>query len=190
MLYLASKSPRRRELLEQLGPPFRALDVDVPEWRAAGESPQAYVHRVSLDKARAGLAAVAGEPDAAVLAGDTEVVLDGEVFGKPQDAASAVTMLGKLSGRVHEVVSSLWLATQDREESAQCVSRVTFETLDAATMDSYIGTGEFHGKAGGYAIQGRAAAFITHLDGSYSAVMGLPLHETAVLLRRFGMWPT
>lgn len=189
MLYLASKSPRRRELLTQLGVPFHPLDVDVPECRGGEESPREYVHRVSLDKARAGLAAVASDSEAFVLAGDTEVVLDGEVFGKPADAAAARVMLEKLSGRVHEVVSSLWLVSSDHEESARCVSRVSFEKLDAASMDAYIATGEFHGKAGGYAIQGRAAAFITHLDGSHSAVMGLPVHEAAVMLRRCGLWP-
>ena len=189
MLYLASKSPRRRELLGQLGVAFAPLDVDVPEQRAVHETPCEYVHRVALDKARAGLAHVAAEADALVLAGDTEVVLDGEVFGKPADTEVARDMLQKLSGREHEVISSLWLVGAGREEDACCISRVRFDTLDATVMDRYLATGEFRGKAGGYAIQGRAAGFIAHLDGSHSAVMGLPLHATATLLRRFGLWP-
>lgn len=189
MLYLASKSPRRRELLGLLGVSFQPLDVDVPEQRAAHESPREYVHRVSLDKARAGLAMVADDVDARVLAGDTEVVLDDEVFGKPADRDGARVMLRKLSGREHEVVSSLWLVSRQREEGTRCVSRVRFDTLDDTVLEAYLDTGEFHGKAGGYAIQGAAAAFIAHLAGSHTAVMGLPMHEAAMLLRRFQAWP-
>ena len=188
MLYLASKSPRRHELLTQLGATFSALDVDVPEQREGTEAPQTYVERVARDKARAGLAMLAaGDRDAAVVLGsDTEVVLDGEVFGKPRDADDAAQMLGRLAGRSHEVISAVWLVAGDCELGDVCVSRVRFVALDAATIAAYVATGEPFGKAGGYAIQGRGAALIKHLQGSYSGVMGLPLFETARLLREFG----
>lgn len=188
MLYLASRSPRRRQLLEQIGVPFRPLDVDVPEQPAPGESPEAYVARVACDKAHAGHARVDASTDA-VLGSDTEVVLDGEVFGKPDDAAGAVTMLRRLSGRTHRVVSCVCLVDARGEHRATCVSEVRFAPLDAATIEAYVATGESFGKAGGYAIQGRAAAFVAHLSGSYSGVMGLPLHETAGLLGAAGLWP-
>ena len=189
MLYLASQSPRRRELLVQLIATFSVLDVDVPEQRRNAETPHAYVERVARDKARAGLAMLAaGDRDAAVVLGsDTEVVLDGEVFGKPRDADNSVQMLRRLSGRTHEVISAVWLVSRDRELGNVCVSQVRFTTLDAATIAAYVATGEPFGKAGGYAIQGRGAALIEHLQGSYSGVMGLPLFETARLLREFGV---
>lgn len=188
MLYLASQSPRRRDLLAQLGATFSVLNVDVPEQRAATETPRAYVERVARDKARAGLASLAagGRDDVVVLGADTEVVLDGEVFGKPHDADDAAQMLGRLSGRSHEVISAVWLVAGDRELGDVCVSQVRFTALDAATIAAYVATGEPFGKAGGYAIQGRGAALIEHLQGSYSGVMGLPLFETARLLREFG----
>ena len=188
MLCLASQSPRRRALLEQLGATFSVLDVEVPEQRAAGELPRDYVHRVARDKARAGLVLLdAGDrDDAVVLGADTEVVLDGDVFGKPRDADDAAAMLRRLSGRTHAVVSAVWLVGSGREQGDVCVSQVRFATLDEATIAAYVATGEPFGKAGAYAIQGRGAALIEHLQGSYSGVMGLPLFETARLLRRFG----
>ncbi|HWU75727.1 MAG TPA: Maf family protein [Rhodanobacter sp.] len=187
MLYLASQSPRRRELLEQLGAVFSVLDVEVPEVRAESESPRLYVSRVARDKARAGLATLAaGErDDAMVLGSDTEVVLDGEVFGKPRDGDDAAAMLGRLAGRTHEVISAVWLVSDGRALSDVCVSQVRFNALDEATIAAYVATGEPFGKAGGYAIQGRGAALIEHLQGSYSGVMGLPLFETSRLLREF-----
>ncbi|KGI77786.1 Maf family protein [Oleiagrimonas soli] len=188
MLYLASKSPRRRQLLEQIGAAFRVVDVDVPERRAASESPEAYVRRVARDKARAGLQTVDAE-DAWVLGSDTEVVLGDEVFGKPQDAAQACAMLRKLAGATHRVISSVWLlGAAAFEREATCVSEVRLARMSEDDIAAYVGTGESFGKAGGYAIQGRAAAFVEHLSGSYSAVMGLPLHETAMLLREAGLW--
>ena len=181
MLYLASKSPRRRQLLEQIGVTFQPLDVDVPEHPAPGEKPEDYVLRVACDKARAGFARVMAQADA-VLGADTEVVLDDEVFGKPVDAAGATAMLERLSGRTHRVVSCVCLVDARGEHARTCVSEVRFAPLDADTIATYVATGESFGKAGGYAIQGRAAAFVEHLSGSYSAVMGLPLFETAALL--------
>jgi septum formation protein len=186
MLYLASKSPRRRQLLEQIGVPFRPLDVDVPEHPAPGEKPEDYVLRVACDKARAGFARLSSDADA-VLGADTEVVLEDEVFGKPADADGAIAMLERLSGRSHRVVSCVCLVDGGGEHARTCVSEVRFAPLDAATIAAYVATGESFGKAGGYAIQGRAAAFVEHLSGSYSAVMGLPLFETATLLAQEGL---
>jgi septum formation protein len=187
MLHLASQSPRRRQLLQQLGVVFDVLDVDVPEQRATGETPLAYVSRVARDKAAAG-ASSAG-PDDVVLGADTEVVLADEVFGKPRDAADAAAMLRRLSGHTHAVISAVWALGSGREESAVCVSQVRFATLDENEIAVYVATGEPFGKAGAYAIQGRGAALIEHLEGSYSGVMGLPLFETARLLRGFGINP-
>lgn len=185
MLHLASQSPRRRQLLQQLGADFSLLDVEVAEQRAAGELPQDYVSRVARDKARAGLASLGRAADAVVLGADTEVVLDDEVFGKPQDSTDAAAMLRRLSGRTHAVISVVWLVGALREASVACVSRVRFAPLDESTIADYVATGEPFGKAGAYAIQGRGATLIEHLDGSYSGVMGLPLFETARLLQRF-----
>jgi len=187
MLYLASQSPRRRHLLEQLGVAFTTLDIEVPEVRGADELPLDYVSRVARDKALAGLDRLAGIPSATVLAADTEVVLDDEVFGKPADEKDAAAMLRRLSGYTHEVISVVWLVDALREERAISVSTVRFAELDAATIARYVATGEPMGKAGAYAIQGAAATFIEHLAGSYSGVMGLPLFETSALLRDFGM---
>jgi septum formation protein len=183
VLYLASQSPRRRELLAQIGEAPRVLDVDVEEIRAPAEAPDAYVIRVALDKARAGYAMVASEQGARVIGADTEVVLGDEVFGKPRDAADARAMLVRLSGREHRVVSAVWLIDENGEREALSESIVRFASLDATQIDDYVASGECFGKAGAYAIQGRAAAFIEHLSGSYSGVMGLPLHETSRLLR-------
>jgi len=185
MLYLASRSPRRTELLTRLDRPFRALDLDVPEVRAAGEPPLDYVQRVAADKARAGLAQVAGEPDAVVLGSDTEVLLDGEVFGKPVDAADARAMLRRLSGRTHQVATAVALVAAGRSEGVLVVSEVSFIELDEAAIAAYVATGEPMGKAGAYAIQGGAERYIRHLAGSYSGVMGLPLQQTEQLLLTF-----
>ncbi len=186
MIYLASRSPRRRQLLEQIGVVFRTIELDVPEVRAADESPADYVSRVAREKARAGLATLVVVDDAIVLGADTEVILDDDVFGKPTDAAEAAAMLRRLSGRSHRVLSAVWCVSATREESALSVSDVTFDTLSDATIATYVATGEPMGRAGAYAVQGRAATFISRLSGSYSGVMGLPLFETAQLLRRFG----
>jgi len=187
MLYLASQSPRRRELLDQLGIDYGLLEVDVPERREPGEPPADYVSRVAREKAGAGLLKVMAAPRAVVLGADTEVVLGDVVYGKPADAGDAARMLRELSGRTHEVVSAVWLVSAGREEHAISVSQVTFAALDAADIDAYLASGEWQGKAGAYAIQGRAGAFVAHLSGSYTGVMGLPVHETWNLLGRLGM---
>ena len=188
MLHLASRSPRRRELLAQLGIPFGILDVDVPEERAPGEPPEAYVSRVAREKAGAGLLAVVGSPGAVVLGADTEVVLGDRVYGKPVDADDAARMLASLAGRTHRVVSTVWVVSAGREQHATSVSDVEFAPMDALQIADYLATGEWRGKAGGYAIQGRAAAYVSRLAGSHSGVMGLPMHETACLLRAFGLF--
>ncbi|KIQ96900.1 Maf family protein [Lysobacter sp. A03] len=189
MLYLASRSPRRRELLARLGIGFSVLELDVPEQRQEGENAQAYVSRVARDKALAGLARVAGVPDALVLGCDTEVVLDEDVFGKPRDNVDAVAMLRRLSGAKHTVISSVSLVSASRQEAALSVSSVRFGRLPDAVIHAYVASGEPFGKAGGYAIQGLAEAFVERLDGSYSGVMGLPLHQSAQLLAKFGLGP-
>ena len=188
MLYLASQSPRRRELLAQIGVAFEIVDAEVPEARAPDESPRMYVERVARAKAQAGLQAVrARDPGAVVLGADTEVVLDGRVFGKPRDADDAAAMLRALSGRTHGVVSVVCCTTAFAADTAVCESSVTFAELDESAIARYVATGEPFGKAGGYAIQGRAAGFIARLSGSHSGVMGLPLFETTRLLRAAGI---
>lgn len=187
MLHLASKSPRRRELLARLDVPFTVLDVDIPEVRAPGEAPGDYVARVAAAKAAAGLAQLRGAPNAIVIGADTEVVLGDEVFGKPADAAAAAAMLARLSGRVHRVMSAVALCSAGRSLQAMSVSEVEFAPLSPAQIQAYVAGGEPMGKAGGYAIQGGAEAFVARLAGSFSGVMGLPLLETVQLLGEFGI---
>ncbi|HEY0332600.1 MAG TPA: Maf-like protein [Stenotrophomonas sp.] len=188
MLHLASRSPRRLELLQRIGIPFQVLDLEVPEVRGQGEAALDYVRRVATDKALAGLALARNtDPAARVLGADTEVVLDERVYGKPADAADAAAMLRSLAGRTHQVVTVVALAgTGGAPVVETVVSQVRFAPLDEATIAAYVATGEPMGKAGGYAIQGRAECFVEHLEGSYSGVMGLPLYQTSQLLTAFG----
>ena len=185
MLYLASRSPRRNELLARLDRPFQALDLHVPEVRAPDESAADYVQRVAADKARAGLALVAQDPDAVVLGSDTEVVLDGRVFGKPADAEDARAMLRTLAGRTHQVMTAVALVAAGLEQGVLVVSEVTFAAIDEDRIAAYVASGEPMDKAGAYAIQGGAERYIRHLAGSYSGVMGLPLQQTEQLLQTF-----
>jgi septum formation protein len=187
MLYLASRSPRRRELLGLLGITPGLLDVDVPEVRQTGEPPADYVNRVAREKAGAGLLEVLGAPDALVLGADTEVVLGDTVYGKPANADDAARMLRSLAGRTHEVITVVWLLSAGREAHAVSTTSLRFAALDDAEIAAYVAGGEWAGKAGAYAIQGAAAAFVERLDGSHSGVMGLPLRETYELLKSFGM---
>ena len=189
MLHLASRSPRRSELLARLGYAFGVLELDLPEHRQPGEPAEDYVRRVAREKAGAGLVQVMSTTDAVVLGADTEVILDDEVFGKPRDARDAAGMLRRLSGRTHQVISAVSVVSPAREAQAVSRSEVTFATLDEAAIDAYLSTGEWDGKAGAYAIQGRAQVFIGHLAGSYSGVMGLPVFETARLLQEFAIVP-
>ena len=180
MLYLASKSPRRVHLLELLGVSFEVIGISINEEWDGIENAPSYVQRLALEKARAAQKLLPdGHP---ILAADTEVVIDDEVLGKPADRAGAVAMLQKLSGRSHGVLSAIALV-QDSEYIILNSSKVSFKPLSLAECEAYCETGEPYDKAGGYAIQGRAAAFITGLEGSYSGVMGLPLAETRSLLK-------
>ena len=188
MIYLASASPRRRELLRQLGVEFEAMPSNILEVRQAGESPADYVLRVARDKARfvAKLLKERGLPVFPVLGADTEVVLDGEILGKPQDRVHGMALLRRLAGRTHEVLSAVCVVDSGSEHTALSASRVTFSRLTEAEIAQYWNTGEPADKAGAYAIQGKAAAFIERLEGSYSGVMGLPLHELAGILKKIG----
>lgn len=186
-LHLASASPRRAELLDQLGLAHEAIDAGVDETHRAGETPAAYVERVASAKAEAG-AAAAGLPaeGALALGADTTIELGGRLLGKPNDADEARSWLTALSGRSHDVLSAV--AGSDGSGSACRVSRtsVTMRVIPPEEIEAYIATGEPEGKAGGYAIQGRAAVFVERLEGSYSSVMGLPLFETDQILKAFG----
>lgn len=186
-IYLASSSPRRRELLAQIGVRYEVVEIEVDERWDSGEAPAAHVQRLALEKARAGWARVAAPHAPPVLGADTVVVLDGRVLGKPMDRAHGLDMLAQLSGRTHEVLTAVALVRDERRALRLSRSRVTFAALTPVQRAAYWDSGEPQDKAGAYAIQGRAAAFITRLEGSYSGVMGLPLFETAELLREFGM---
>ena len=182
-IYLASRSPRRRQLLEQVGIEFETVDVDIDERWDGRESPKNYVRRMALEKARAGKAMI--NHDACVLAADTAVVLDNEVLGKAVNQDDAMQMLTQLSGRTHEVMSAV-AVINNGEHCLLNISKVSFMPLTDDQIRKYCETGEPEDKAGGYAIQGRAAAFIAKLEGSYSGVMGLPLYETWKLLGNYG----
>ncbi|MDB6051373.1 MAG: septum formation protein Maf [Pseudomonas sp.] len=189
-LYLASGSPRRRELLTQIGVPFTAIGADIDETPLPDESPLAYVERLARHKAGAGMATLIANGNAlnaCVLGADTAVVLDGSILGKPIDQADAWAMLSALSGREHEVLTAVAIRDQHRCESRVVRSIVHFRSIQAAQAQTYWDSGEPQDKAGGYAIQGLAAIFVDGLQGSYSAVVGLPLCETAELLGRFGI---
>lgn len=188
-LLLASASPRRQELLRQIGLAFEVLRPEVPEQRMATESPRDYVLRVARDKAQAGkaLADSKGMGELPVLSADTEVVLDSEVLGKPADRAAGMAQLRRLAGRTHEVMTALCLWHGGGRHSAVSISRVTFGPLSDAQIQRYWDSGEPADKAGGYGIQGRAAGFIARLEGSYSGVMGLPLYELTQILEKIGI---
>ena len=186
---LASASPRRRELLRQLGVDHEVRPADLDESRLPGERPETYVCRLAAAKAEAVFGA---DPRRPVLAADTAVVLGAELFGKPVDPSDGVRMLEALSGRTHSVLTAVAVRHAGGLSAALSVTEVTFRTLGAHESRRYVATGEPLGKAGGYAVQGLAATFITRLAGSYSGVMGLPLAETATLLGEAGvrMWNT
>ncbi len=193
-IYLASQSPRRRQLLEQLGVRHELLlpeadeDAEGIEAVLPGEAPATYVQRVTQLKLDAALARLKrrGLPAAPVLCSDTTVALGRTIYGKPADAADARRMLGELAGRSHRVLTAVAVGTARRRAQALSTSRVTFAPMSRQQIAAYAASGEPMGKAGAYAVQGRAAAFISHISGSYSGIMGLPMHETAQLLQAFG----
>jgi septum formation protein len=189
-IYLASGSPRRRELLQQIGVPFRVVAAAVDEAVLPGEEPLAYVTRLAAAKADLGWGRNRDATDGAVLAADTAVVLDGKILGKPADGEDAEGMLRQLSGRTHEVLTAVALRTAKGLKSRISRSEVTFRSIAAAEARAYWESGEPADKAGAYAIQGRAAVFVAELRGSYSGVVGLPLFETAQLLCEAGVWPS
>lgn len=196
-IYLASRSARRRELLRQIGVGYELLMLredqkrggDVDESPHAGETPRVYAVRIAEMKAAAGLQAMARRlgPRKPVLAADTTIAFDEHIIGKPDDAEDAVRILSALSGRSHGVITAVSIAFADRLETRVSVSTVTMRGLDEARIRSYVASGEPMDKAGAYAVQGRAATFITRIEGSYSGIMGLPLAETAELLALFGI---
>lgn len=198
MIYLASRSPRRRELLTQIGVKFEALlfregtrqDADTDESALPGEQPEDYVRRVTRLKSDAAWQRVVmrrGLQRKPVLAADTTVVLGNEILGKPADRDDAARILRLLSGTQHRVLTAVALQLDGRFEIAVSESLVTFAVLDEARIDAYVQSGEPFDKAGAYGIQGRAGAFVERLEGSYTGVMGLPLYETVNLLRLFGV---
>ncbi|AGA71915.1 septum formation inhibitor Maf [Pseudomonas plecoglossicida] len=184
-LYLASGSPRRRELLAQIGVPFSVVSAPIDETPLPNESAPAYVERLARAKAAAGLACLEGP--AVVLGADTAVVLDGRILGKPENREDALAMLADLSGREHQVLTAVALSDGQRVHSLCVTSKVRFRAISAEEAQRYWASGEPADKAGGYAIQGLGAVFVTGLSGSYSAVVGLPLSETAELLGQFGI---
>jgi len=194
LVYLASQSPRRRQLLEQLGVRHELLLPDVQEDAESlevvltNEAPAAYVKRVTQLKLDAALIRLKrrGLPVAPVLCSDTTVAMGRTIFGKPLDNQDAVRMLTELSGKTHRVLTAVAIGSARNREIAMCESRVTFAEMSSRQIKAYVASGEPLGKAGSYAVQGRAAAFISHMSGSYSGIMGLPMFETAQLLRSFG----
>jgi septum formation protein len=191
-VYLASSSPRRKQLLEQIGVRYEVLlpdaheDVEALEAARPNEVPETYALRVTLAKLRAARERRRRRelPEAPILCADTTVALGARILGKPRDAQDAHAMLAALAGRTHRVISAVAVASGRRTLRAVNVSRVRFADIPAAQIERYIASGEPFGKAGGYAIQSQIAAFVRHIEGSYSGIMGLPLYETAQLLRR------
>jgi septum formation protein len=196
-IYLASRSPRRRELLKQIGVSFESLlvredprrGVDVDETPLPDESAGIYVLRIARAKAAIAVQQIAQRslPQKPVLAADTTIVFDDRIIGKPEDAADAVRLLRALSGREHQVLTAVVLALRDQMETQISVSSVLFRELADAEIRRYVASGEPLDKAGAYAIQGRGAVFVARIEGSYSGIMGLPLAETADLLQRFNI---
>jgi septum formation protein len=186
VIYLASRSPRRRALLDQIGIEHALLEIDIDERQRPDEDPIAYVLRLAAEKAQAGTALVTGDEGLPVLAADTSVVVENRVLGKPEDKDHGLWMLRQLSGRTHQVYTGVALGWQGIKTELSR-SEVSFRLLSEAEIAAYWATGEPADKAGGYAIQGVGARFISMLHGSYSGVMGLPLFETAELLSRSGI---
>ncbi len=187
-IYLASRSPRRQELLLQIGVLFQVVAQDVEEKVQLDESPAAFVQRLSREKAQDGLQKTGGS-NIPVLGSDTAVVVDNRILGKHRNRLHAIDMLMLLSGRTHQVMTAITLVNQQQILTAIAISEVTFAELDRELCDNYWRTGEPADKAGAYAVQGKGALFIKNINGSYSGVMGLPVFETAQLLKQFDINP-
>ncbi|MBE0438824.1 MAG: septum formation inhibitor Maf [Gammaproteobacteria bacterium] len=181
---VASASPRRHELLNQIGVSFSVVSVDVDESLIEGEAPNDYVQRLAVAKAQAGWHRLSSQQQCPVLGADTAVIIDDKILGKPRDADDARAMLQRLSGRCHQVMTAVALVDQQQVLSKLNISKVCFSELSCQQIDWYISTGEGTDKAGGYAVQGVAAMFIDHIEGSYSGIMGLPLRETCMMLQQ------
>jgi septum formation protein len=184
-IFLASTSPRRRELLAQLGVNFDVISIDIDEAVLANEKPVDYVSRVAKEKAQAGWAECR-DVKSIVIAADTSVIIDQQILGKPKNLPQAQAMLALLSGRTHQVISVVALMSEKGLAIKLNENTVRFSKLTEQKMAWYLATQEGMDKAGGYAVQGLAARFIEHIEGSYSGIMGLPLHETAILLEQAG----
>lgn len=184
-LILASASPRRRSLLDQIGVQYRVIPSSICEAVRSGEAPVAYTRRLALEKALASYPQ--GDRQCAVLGADTSVAIDGKILGKPENETQAIEMLMTLSGRTHQVITAVALVTPQQHEVIHVSSEVTFTELNEMLCRTYWHTGEPWDKAGSYAIQGKGAVFVSSITGSYSGVVGLPLFETAALLQRHGV---
>jgi septum formation protein len=188
-IILASASPRRRELLEQIGVRILVQSVDIDESQKPGESAMDYVQRLALEKAQHGFTTIENKEKLPVLGADTIVVVDAAVLGKPANRQHAKEMLQQLSGQKHTVHTSVAIVTEDKAIIDTSSSQVEFKMLEEQEIDLYLATGEADDKAGAYAIQGIAAQFVKNLNGSFSGVMGLPLYEAAELLKQCGVRP-
>jgi septum formation protein len=183
-IYLASRSPRRRELLQQMAVDFAVINADIDESVQPDETPKNYVRRIAREKAQAGLSSLNGLEARPVLAADTAVIVDGQIFGKPVNDDAARRMLKQLSMKTHQVMTAVALAFNGDIKQALSVSEVRFVSLSEADIDWYLATGEGRDKAGSYAVQGLGALFIEEIRGSYSGIMGLPVWETGQLLKQ------
>lgn len=189
-IYLASKSPRRQELLTQMGISFTVLNIDTPEEVVMHETPDQYSRRVTSEKLDAGLQIISAEnlPVLPLLCADTEVVLDGQILGKPETDEAAFAMLQALSGRSHEVITSVGLHYRDYQKIVLQKTIVTFNTLSSKDIQHYLATGNHRGKSGSYGIQSYIGQFISRIDGCFYSVMGLPLNAVRLLLAESGYW--
>jgi septum formation protein len=186
-LFLASQSPRRRELLATIGIDFSLLSADIDETPLPAEHPISYVERLALGKAREGLRQSGGDSANWVLGSDTSVIVDNQILGKPESKLHFIDMMKQLSGRKHQVLTSIALVSSDQEFAEVITTDVYFIPLTPTLIDRYWETGEPHDKAGGYGIQGFGSALVEQIQGSYSAVVGLPLHQTAKILSKAGL---
>ncbi|NOQ87805.1 MAG: septum formation inhibitor Maf [Gammaproteobacteria bacterium] len=188
-IILASASPRRRELLQQIGIKAIVQSVDIDEAQKQNETVRDYVERLAMEKAQCGFDTISNDEQLPVLGSDTIVEIDGEILGKPENRQQAKKMLMQLSGKNHQVYTSVAIVTHDKSVIMTSSSQVEFKTLEAQEIDSYLASGEADDKAGAYAIQGIAAQFVKNINGSFSGVMGLPLYETVELLKQCGVTP-